>query len=62
MLLVLVLFFVMAMFTLCGSVFSGMLARRLFLVVLTVVVLVLKLLSRKPPLASVGLWREEYKL
>ena len=38
MLLVLVLFFVMAMFTLCGSVFSGMLARRLFLVVLTVLV------------------------
>ena len=52
------LFFVIAMLFLCGSLFSGILTRRLFLVVLTVVV-VLKLLSRKHPLASVGLWREE---
>ena len=49
------LFFVIAMLALCGSLFSGMLTRRLFLVVLTVEVVVLKLLSRKPPLASVCL-------
>ena len=56
------LFFVVAMLFLCGSLFSGMLTRRLFLVVLTVVVAVLKPLSRKQPLESVGLWRGELVL